>query len=122
MLILSTCKIELLFTYKVIQQHTANMSYKINLITQHSKSLEHIADKDTCNECNTNDISYECDKCGNGVCKQKNCQFSFPYKYNTTMVICKGCFNEIDNKLINYDHLIIYKFLKKNVRTRRISC
>ena len=49
-------------------------------------------------------------------------EMSFPYKYNTTRVICKGCFDRIDNKLINYDHLIIYKFLKKNIRRRRISC
>ena len=98
------------------------MSYKINLINQRSKSLECFTDKETCNECDTNDITYECDKCGNGVCKQKKCQWTFPHKLNTTMVICKGCFDKIDNKLINYDHLLIYKFLKKNVRRRRISC
>ena len=98
------------------------MSYKINLISQRCKSLDCIAEKETCNECDTNKITYECDKCGNGVCKQKRCQFTFPYKFNTTRVICKGCFTKIDNKFINYDHLIIYKFLKKNVRRRRISC
>lgn len=98
------------------------MSYKINLLTQRSKSLECFADKETCNECNINDIKLDCNKCGNGVCKEPKCQWSFPHTHNTTLVICKGCFNAIDNKLINYDHLIIYKFLKKNMRSRRISC
>lgn len=98
------------------------MSYKINLISHRSKSLECFDDKETCSECEINKISYQCDKCGDGVCSHSNCQWSFPYKYNSIRVICKGCFDKIDNKLINYDHLIIYKFLKKNVSRRRLSC
>ena len=66
--------------------------------------------------------NYECNKCGNGICKNKNCGWLFPHKYNSMYTICDGCYKSIENKLINYNHLIIYKFLKKNVRRRRISC
>jgi hypothetical protein len=90
--------------------------------TRRGASFDCIGNKETCSECELERISYECDKCGNGVCKRKQCHWSFPHKFNTTKVICKGCFDNISNKLINYDHLIIYKFLKKNVRKRRISC
>jgi hypothetical protein len=98
------------------------MSYTFNLISHRSTSLDSFLNKETCNECETNEITCQCDKCGNGVCKHNNCQWSFPYKFNTTMILCKRCFNDIDKKLINYDHLIIYRFLKKNVSRRRISC
>lgn len=98
------------------------MSNKINLISKRSISLDNYFCKETCNECEINEITCQCDKCGNGVCKQTKCQWSFPHKFNTTMILCKGCFDEIDNKFINYDHLIIYKFLKKNVSRRRLSC
>ena len=63
-----------------------------------------------------------CNKCGNGVCAQTTCHWSFPHTFGSVMIICNGCFDVIDNKLINYDHLLIYRFLKKNVRTRRVSC
>ena len=98
------------------------MSLKFNLKNQRSVSVDIIAEKETCNECDCNNIKHECNKCGNGVCGRSACQLSFPHKFNTVMIICKGCSNEIENKLINYDHLIVYKFLKKNVRKRRISC
>jgi len=98
------------------------MSLKFNLINQWSVSLDVINGTEMCNECELDKVSNACNKCGNGVCTQPMCQYTFQYKFNTTMVICKGCFDEIDNKLINYDHLIVYKFLKKNVRKRRISC
>ena len=67
-------------------------------------------------------IENECNKCGNGICKNRNCGWLFPHKYNSMYAICDGCYKSIENKLINYNHLIIYKFLKKNVRRRRISC
>lgn len=98
------------------------MSLKFNLISQWSVSLDVINGAETCNECELDKVSNACNKCGNGVCGRSACQLSFPHKFNTTMIICKGCSNEIENKLINYDHLIVYKFLKKNVRKRRISC
>jgi len=97
------------------------MSLTFNLIDQRSVSLDSIRENETCNECEDNNISDSCDKCGNGVCKQSKCQWTFPHKFNTTKVICNGCFNKIENKLLNYDHLLIYKFLKNNVCKRRIS-
>ena len=87
-----------------------------------SISLDTGLDKEKCNECNIESIENECNKCGNGICKNKNCGWLFPHKYNSMYTICDGCYKSIENKLINYNHLIIYKFLKKNVRRRRISC
>jgi len=77
---------------------------------------------DNCNECNDRKISVECDKCGNGVCNNIECQWAFPHRGNTTYTICNGCYQDIDYKLIDFNHLLIYKFLKRNVRRRRISC
>ena len=77
---------------------------------------------DTCSECDIEEIRNTCNKCGNGVCNQSGCKWSFPHTFNTTMIICKGCFDKIDNKLINYNHLLVYKFIKQNVRRRRLSC
>jgi len=77
---------------------------------------------DLCNECDHSIIYSECNKCGNGICINKDCSYKFPHYYNETLTICNGCYNEIDNKLINYDHLLIYKFLKNNMRKRRVSC
>jgi len=79
-------------------------------------------DIEWCNECNTEPILNICNKCGNGVCKNESCHLSFPHQYNTTYIICYGCSSVIENKLINYDHLLIYKFLKQNIRKRRVSC
>lgn len=87
-----------------------------------SISLDTGLDKEKCNECNIEPIENDCNRCGNGICKKKNCGWLFPHKYNSFFVICDNCYKSIENKLINYDHLIIYKFLKRNVRRRRISC
>lgn len=94
----------------------------IPLKKTHRLSRYDIDYDDMCNECDDGVIQHLCDKCGNGVCNRTKCQWSFPTKFESVTVICNGCFNDIDNKLINYDHLLIYKFLKKNMRTRRVSC
>ena len=93
--------------------------------TLRSVSLDNMIDNildDLCNECDHNVIFNECHKCGNGVCISVECSYEFPHYYNQKMIICNGCYKEIDYKLINYDHLLIYKFLKKNMRKRRVSC
>jgi hypothetical protein len=79
-------------------------------------------DESICNECDIEKIMNTCDKCGNGVCKKTNCHWMFPHTFNRSMIICKGCFDEIDNKLINYDHLLVYKFIKQNVKRRQLNC
>jgi len=95
---------------------------KFILTSQRSVSLDCGNKTDKCVECDVGKVINTCNKCGNGVCKQSKCHLSFPHNYDTTFVICKNCYDKIDNQLINYDHLIIYKFLKKNIRRRRISC
>jgi hypothetical protein len=83
--------------------------------------LDNVLD-DLCNECDHNIIFHECNKCGSGVCNSIECHSSFPHYRNTQFVVCNGCYKNIDYKLLNYDHLLIYNFLKKNMRKRRISC
>ena len=85
-------------------------------------SVYNINNDDMCNECDDKIVHNVCNKCGNGVCAQTTCHWSFPHTFDSVLIICNGCFDVIDNKLINYDHLLIYRFLKKNVRTRRVSC
>ena len=96
----------------------------INLTQGRSISLDSIMNKtlDNCNECNNNKRKIDCDKCGNALCKSLKCSWIFQHKYNTNYVICDTCYKSIDNKLINYDHLLIYNFLKKNTNKRRLSC
>ena len=77
---------------------------------------------DLCNECDHNIIFHECNKCGNGVCRSAECHLTFPHHGNTQFIICNDCYKIIDNKLLNYNHLLVYKFLKKNMRKRRVSC
>jgi len=99
------------------------MDRKLNLSGMRAISFDSIRDyKEICNECDVEQGLNACNKCGNSVCKQKKCSWIFPHKYNSTFVICNGCFKDIDYKLLNYDHLLIYKFLKKNMRKRRVSC
>ena len=99
------------------------MDHKINLLSARTVSWDSIMDKyELCNECDVDIITHACDKCGNGVCKQTDCSWQFPNKYNSNYILCHGCFADIDNKLINYDHMLVYKFLKNNMRKRRISC
>ena len=94
----------------------------LKLISRHNNSLQIFRDEDDCSICNLKSVSETCDKCGDGVCSQSQCYLSFPYKNNTNYILCVDCFNRIDNKLINYDHLLIYKFLKKHtVVHRRVS-
>ena len=94
-------------------------------MNKRSVSVDCIMDNvfdDLCNECDHNIIFHECNKCGNGVCNSIECSLSFPHYRNTEFIICNGCYKTIDYKLLNYDHLLIYKFLKKNMRKRRVSC
>ena len=106
----------------------SNLNKMTTLINSNirSVSLDHYINNindDLCNECNNNIIANQCNKCGNGVCYNIDCSYEFPHYYNKKLIVCKGCFNEINNKLINYDHLLIYKFLKNNmIRKRRLIC
>ena len=93
-----------------------------NLISNSSNSRDIFREKEVCSTCKNCEISKQCDKCGDGVCGHKHCHWSFPYKNNTNYILCVGCFNCIEKKLINYDHLLIYKFLKKHtIIQRRVS-
>ena len=99
--------------------------YATNKRNLRSISLDNMMDNvldDLCNECDHNIIYNTCNKCGNGVCNSKECHSSFPHRKNTQFIVCNACYKSIEHKLINYDHLLIYKFLKNNMRKRRISC
>jgi len=99
------------------------MNRNVKLAGMRAVSLDSIfEERETCNECEIESVINTCNKCGNGVCKQKQCSWKFPHKFKSTYILCNGCFKEIDKKLINYDHMIIYKFLKKNTKKRRVSC
>ena len=99
------------------------MSPTITMTIGRSRSLDIFRDKDDCSICDQSPVIDTCDKCGDGVCKHPNCQWSFPYKDNKDLILCKCCYNKIDSKLLNYDHVIIYKFIKKHTfKRRRISC
>lgn len=91
-------------------------------LSKRSIYLDIFRDEDNCGICNTDPINDTCDKCGDGVCRHPNCQWSFPSKDNKNYILCDRCFNRINKKLLNYDHLIIYKFLKKHTKTRQFSC
>lgn len=91
----------------------------LNLISSRNSSLDIFREKDVCSTCKTGEISKQCDKCGDGICGHKHCYWSFPYKNNTNYILCVGCFNHIEKKLINYDHLLIYRFLKKHTLVQR---
>jgi hypothetical protein len=100
----------------------ANMS---SLVSQRNISVDRYLnydDNDVCNECEQLSPTLQCDRCGNSVCNNVICHWSFPHKFNTNFIICKGCFTAIDNKLINYNHLLIYNFIKNNTTRRRHSC
>ena len=94
----------------------------LNRTSKRSISLDIFREEDNCGICNTESVSNTCNKCGDGVCTHPSCQWSFPDKHNETYVLCDYCFNTINKKLLNYDHLIIYKFLKKHTNGRRLSC
>ena len=86
-----------------------------------SFSLE--CDKEKCNECNLNLVFISCNKCASGLCLNNSCCWEFPHYYNTQYYICNSCYTYIDNKLINYDQLLIYNFIKQNtIIKRRHSC
>jgi hypothetical protein len=73
---------------------------------------------DTCCECDKKFVKKKCNNCGFGICKQKQCSFQFAQYNNPDMVICKTCYDEIDEKLvpsINYNQL---RLLKKKIEER----
>jgi|TARA_Y100000385_G_scaffold249178_1_gene270364 hypothetical protein len=99
------------------------MNRNVKLAGMRAVSLDSIfEERETCNECEIESVINTCNKCGNGVCKQKQCSWKFPGKYKSIYILCNGCYKEIDRKLINYDHMVVYKFLKKNMKKRRVSC
>ena len=77
------------------------MEYKkINLIDNRNLSLDKYSEEmETCNECNIEAIVDTCNKCGNGVCRSDNCCLSFPDRYNTTFIICNGCYSPPINSI-----------------------
>lgn len=99
------------------------MNRNVKLAGMRTVSLDSIfEEREPCNECEIESVINTCNKCGNGVCKQKQCSWKFPDKYKSIYILCNGCYKEIDRKLINYDHMVVYKFLKKNMKKRRVSC
>jgi hypothetical protein len=91
---------------------------------QRNVSVEKYLDidyRDACSECDEMPCMTECNRCGNGVCNSISCQWEFPHRYNTNYIICNDCYKRIDSKLINYDHLLVYKFLKNKTIKRRAS-
>jgi len=93
----------------------------VTSIGKRSTSLDIFRDEDNCSICNTDPVSDACDKCGDGICKYPCCQWAFPTNTRKNYILCDVCFNRIDKKLLNYDHLIIYKFLKKHTKRRQLS-
>ncbi len=59
------------------------MNRNVNLAGMRAVSLDSIfEERETCNECEIESVINTCNKCGNGVCKQKQCSWKFPHKFH----------------------------------------
>ena len=72
-----------------------------------------------CCECETRITDVKCSNCDFHVCEKKKCSFKFEQYNNITKIICKTCYDEIDEKfklVINYTDLTL---LKKKIKLKR---
>ena len=73
---------------------------------------------DMCVECDEKFIRNICNNCGFGICKRKQCSFQYEQYNKPDVVICKSCYDEIDEKLVlsvNYNQL---RLLKKKIEEK----
>jgi hypothetical protein len=76
-----------------------------------------------CNECKSEWIEEECNRCGEGVCMNDKCCEKFPHYHNTKFIICRECATEIEKKLhiLEDDEkkmCMDLKLLKKKIKKR----
>ena len=89
-----------------------NKDYEPNMLSSY-----YIPYDDNCNECDHYTTITCCNKCGEGVCTAQKCCTSYPHYNNTSFIICRSCFCEIERQLhvqIDYNKLRILKQRIKN--------
>ena len=73
----------------------------MSLTMYQSNQWDYLINKEdhVCNECKSDWIQEECNRCGEGVCMDDKCCEKFPHYHNTNFIICRDCATEIEKKL-----------------------
>jgi|UniRef100_A0A6C0LWH4 hypothetical protein len=58
-----------------------------------------LKEKEFCTICEEQEFSELCDKCGDVVCADTNCCFTYSLENSDTYVLCKICLSKINAKL-----------------------
>lgn len=90
-----------------------------------ARILPRLYDIEKCNECGASFIEGCCEKCGEGVCLNKECCHIFPHYNNSKYIVCRECVDNIEQKLhqlVEDNHDTLHPFKQgQTMSTNRLT-
>lgn len=75
------------------------MKNRVTKMTNINTGYFTLMEKEFCTICEENEFSEQCDKCGDVVCADTNCCFTYLLEKSGTYVLCNICLTKINAKL-----------------------